>query len=136
MLCGSELPGNKVSTTIAGMPSLMCSSAACPPSAAAAVRACWKSTAPTKPSRDNSFSYVLTHGRLFSADSEIAWRTSCSVTGADFGEEEQARVKRRVRELFKATGKRDCLGLTETSGGWRKREWTDAISELQLRIGF
>lgn len=56
VLWSSEEPGNTVSTTMAGIPDSICSSAAWPPSAAAAVRACWKSTAPTRVSRAESFS--------------------------------------------------------------------------------
>lgn len=96
VLWGSEWPGNKVSTTIAGMPELICSSAACPPSAAAAVRACSKSTAPTKARQAESFSYVLTPGRTLSSESATAWRTSCSVNGTSFLVE-RARVKWRFR---------------------------------------
>lgn len=58
---------------------MTCSEAASPPSAAAAVRAWLKPTAPTRLSRAKSFSYVLTQGSELPSDSTTAFKTSCSV---------------------------------------------------------
>lgn len=85
VLWSSAGPGNMVSTTMAEIPEDICSSAASPPSAAAAVSACWKSTAPTRVSRAKSFSYVLTAGREVSVASKstTASRTACSEVNGD-----------------------------------------------------
>lgn len=81
-------PGKRVSTTMAGTPESMCSEAARPPSAAAAVRACSKPTAPTKVRQAESFSKVLTQGRVLPSESATNWRISCSCCCCcvDFGE--------------------------------------------------
>ena len=77
VLQSSGRPGKTVSMTMVGKPAIMCSLAARPPSAAAAVTACWKSTAPTRVSRAESFSNVLTPGSCSSFDSATAWRSFC-----------------------------------------------------------
>lgn len=125
VLCSSGLPGKTVSTTIADMPYAMCSSAASPPSAAAAVRACSKATSPMTVSRAKSFSKVLTPGRFFFFPSipssywEMASRISWSVVGRAFGGEiEEGKEMRGLgRDLRGELGKKmRFLGRKERLG--------------------
>lgn len=118
VLCSSEAPGNTVSTTIAAIPEAMCSSAVLPPSAAAAVNACSTSMAPTIVSRAKSFSNDLTAGRLFSSDSAMASRTSCSVAGIALGVEQETIYREFLGFLNSSLGKNVRI-LVEEERGWK-----------------
>lgn len=114
--------GTTVSTTITGLPEFRYSSATWPPSAAAAVSACSKLTAPTTVSRARSFSYVLTAGSEPPSESKTAWRMSCSLDRAEFGVE-WTRVGKGYLVILRGSLERNLRFLEEKyRGGDGERE--------------
>lgn len=128
VLFSSSDSGEMVSTTMVSNPAKICSSAARPPSAAAAVRACWESTAPTRVSLAELSSYILTPGRISSSDSATASRIRSWSAAVSFWGKQTGGRSRNLGKLIGIIGNRfEGIGGLWKRGFMVERELVNAI---------